>query len=91
VHRIGRTGRAGKKGTAISFATPRQKNDIRQIEKLIRKALTISKLPELPTQRQLMTSRPLKDVEGPRRDEREQEAPHHSYRPKKSQWRNRRR
>lgn len=91
VHRIGRTGRAGKTGTAISFATPRQKNDIRQIERLIRKALTVSKLPELPTQRQLMTSRPLKMVEEPRSRVREREATNNSYRPKKSQWRNQRR
>lgn len=47
VHRIGRTGRAGNKGRAISFATPQQRNEIRLIERLIRKTLTISKLPEL--------------------------------------------
>lgn len=42
VHRIGRTGRAGKKGRAISFALPSQKRDIMQIERLIRKSLPIS-------------------------------------------------
>lgn len=36
VHRIGRTGRAGNDGKAISFATPTQAKDIREIEKLIR-------------------------------------------------------
>lgn len=45
VHRIGRTGRAGKQGHAISFATPEQQNEIRSIEKLIRKTLTISQKP----------------------------------------------
>jgi ATP-dependent RNA helicase DeaD len=33
VHRIGRTGRAGKTGVAITFATPREKGQIHSIEK----------------------------------------------------------
>ncbi|HEU0080584.1 MAG TPA: DEAD/DEAH box helicase [Candidatus Paceibacterota bacterium] len=41
VHRIGRTGRAGKAGKAVSFATPDQKRDIMDIERLIKKQLTI--------------------------------------------------
>ena len=48
VHRIGRTGRAGHSGHAISFAMPNQKYDIKMIERLIRKQLPISKLPDLP-------------------------------------------
>lgn len=51
VHRIGRTGRAGRKGRAISFVTPQQRSEIRHIERLIRKTLTISQLPELPESR----------------------------------------
>jgi len=42
VHRIGRTGRAGKSGHAISFAAPNQKSDVREIEKLIRTSLPVS-------------------------------------------------
>jgi len=48
VHRIGRTGRAGHSGHAISFAMPNQKYDIKMIERLIKKQLPISKLPNLP-------------------------------------------
>ncbi len=48
VHRIGRTGRAGATGTAISFATPDQLRDVRTIERLIRLPLPVSPLPELP-------------------------------------------
>ena len=51
VHRIGRTGRAGHEGRAISFATPEQGGDVRNIEKLIKTALPISEHPELPQER----------------------------------------
>ncbi|MBI4357975.1 MAG: DEAD/DEAH box helicase [Candidatus Omnitrophica bacterium] len=48
VHRIGRTGRAGGKGHAITFATPEQGKDVRDIEKLMRTVLPISEHPEMP-------------------------------------------
>ncbi|MCL5006751.1 MAG: DEAD/DEAH box helicase [Patescibacteria group bacterium] len=48
VHRIGRTGRAGGIGHAISFARPNQRRDVFTIERLIRATLPVSKLPELP-------------------------------------------
>ncbi|MFH0956120.1 MAG: DEAD/DEAH box helicase [Candidatus Falkowbacteria bacterium] len=47
VHRIGRTARAGKAGKAISFALPSQWKDIRNIERLINKKLTLTKFAEL--------------------------------------------
>ena len=54
VHRIGRTGRAGHKGHAISFAMPDQGDEIRQIERVTRQMLPISKLPtELPPHREV--------------------------------------
>ena len=51
VHRIGRTGRAGHEGRAISFATPEQGNDVRSIEKLIKTALQIVKHPDFPKEK----------------------------------------
>ncbi|MBU0571506.1 MAG: hypothetical protein KJ995_01450 [Candidatus Omnitrophica bacterium] len=48
VHRIGRTGRAGHEGRAISFATPEQGKDIRNIESIIKTALPVSEHPEIP-------------------------------------------
>jgi len=51
VHRIGRTARAGVSGHAISLAMPEQRNELRDIERLIRKTLPISPVPELPPRR----------------------------------------
>lgn len=48
VHRIGRTGRAGHAGHAISFATPDQQRDVKDIERLIKKSLTVSPVKDLP-------------------------------------------
>jgi len=48
VHRIGRTGRAGLAGHAITLASPDQHKDVRSIEYLIRANIPRSKLPVLP-------------------------------------------
>ena len=44
VHRIGRTGRAGHTGRAISFATPDQRGDVASIERLLRTSLPKKKI-----------------------------------------------
>lgn len=51
IHRIGRTGRGGKSGIAVSFASPEDRNTVRQIERLMRKSLPVVALPELPPAR----------------------------------------
>jgi ATP-dependent RNA helicase DeaD len=45
VHRIGRTGRAGRHGESIAFVTPRERHLLRAIEKATRQPLTQMQLP----------------------------------------------
>ena len=47
VHRIGRTGRAGRKGEAITLVTPRERGALRIIERLTRRKLQQAHLPTL--------------------------------------------
>lgn len=55
VHRIGRTGRAGEIGRAISFAMPDQRRDVLDIERLVRK-----QIPLKPHGEAAFTTRPLR-------------------------------
>ncbi|MFJ4997165.1 DEAD/DEAH box helicase [Microbacterium sp. NPDC088619] len=47
VHRIGRTGRAGRKGDAISFITPRERYLLKSIEKATRQQPAQMQLPSM--------------------------------------------
>lgn len=47
VHRIGRTGRAGRKGTAILFVAPRERRMLRAIEQATRQPIDQMRLPTL--------------------------------------------
>ncbi len=41
IHRIGRTGRAGKTGTSYSFCAADEKNYVSSIQKLIKKSIPV--------------------------------------------------
>jgi len=47
VHRIGRTGRAGRKGEAILFVTPRERGMLRAIERATRQPIEPMELPSI--------------------------------------------
>ncbi len=50
VHRIGRTGRAGKEGVAISFCDDDQKNELKDIQKLLGFKIPIKTMVDLENQ-----------------------------------------
>ncbi len=47
VHRIGRTGRAGKEGTAITFITPQEYRRLLHIQRIVKKEIRKEKLPDV--------------------------------------------
>ena len=51
VHRIGRTGRAGKNGHAISFATPEQGKNVKRIERLIKTSIVLATHADVPSEK----------------------------------------
>ncbi|MGQ0511695.1 MAG: DEAD/DEAH box helicase [Betaproteobacteria bacterium] len=73
VHRIGRTGRAGLTGEAISLVAPEDAESISAIEKLIKKAIERVLVPGFEpnagTVATMVTGHPRGEGRGPRRDE----------------------
>jgi ATP-dependent RNA helicase DeaD len=47
IHRIGRTGRAGKTGVAITLLAPREKRRLREVEALTKQTITKMELPAI--------------------------------------------
>jgi ATP-dependent RNA helicase DeaD len=47
VHRIGRTGRAGREGVAITLAQPREQGLLRGIERVVGRAIEVSPVPTI--------------------------------------------
>jgi len=60
VHRIGRTGRAGKEGVAISLLTPKERWFLRKIEAYTKQKMTLA---TLPTEKDLQLQRDHRLVE----------------------------
>jgi len=67
VHRIGRTGRAGKKGVAITFINPREYRQLKLIEKLTKSRIVRKQLPSaadiLDRQREIIKNRLVQTIE----------------------------
>jgi ATP-dependent RNA helicase DeaD len=62
VHRIGRTGRAGKEGIAITLVTPREIKQLRFIENGIRKKIARHDIPTLSDAREVRLEQLLKRI-----------------------------
>ncbi len=57
IHRIGRTGRAGEKGSAITLVTPNEIERLRRIERGIKKSITVKRTaPKNPRTKQIKKS-----------------------------------
>jgi ATP-dependent RNA helicase DeaD len=64
IHRIGRTGRAGKSGIAITFVTPREYRQLRLIEKSAMTTISKAKLPTRDEVKKAREKELVEDIEG---------------------------
>ncbi len=58
IHRIGRTGRAGAPGRAITIATPEQHQDVRDIERLLQASIPVTRVATPATAAEPRAERP---------------------------------
>lgn len=75
IHRIGRTGRADKKGLAITFVTPKESDARNRVETLMNQKIAVKALPEelvisdkLTQSEMSKVHQPNMDVKAPRRE-----------------------
>lgn len=64
VHRIGRTGRAGKKGVAMTLITPRESRDLRQVIKTQGSNMVQAYIPSLEDVKKSQSNRLVEQVKG---------------------------
>lgn len=62
VHRIGRTGRAGKEGTAITFITPQEYRRLLHIQRITKTSIRKEKLPAVKDIIQVKKFRIIEDI-----------------------------
>jgi ATP-dependent RNA helicase RhlE len=85
VHRIGRTGRAGATGMAISFCDMDEQKFLRNIERLTKKRIPVdrSPLPEFkPEPKPVLQEREVREVQPPRHAHEPRQGQGHGKRPK---------
>jgi superfamily II DNA/RNA helicase len=75
VHRIGRTGRAGASGDALSLCSPNERKQLADIEKLIKRPLDLQRLTVEAPVRHHHEDRPLRRERSESRDERTRRRP----------------
>jgi len=63
VHRIGRTGRAGKEGTAITFITPEEYRKLMHIKRVVKTNIRREKLPQIEDILNVRKARVLMEIE----------------------------
>ena len=65
VHRIGRTGRNGKAGVAVTFTTSRNRNKLKELERYLKFTFKIANLPEdskIQDRKNLIVQKKIQDV-----------------------------
>ena len=89
VHRIGRTGRAGKTGHAISYATSDQKDTIKSIERFMKTEMKISALPTLPSEKLLLSEADqlIRKIEPSKEDRPSRRTPLRNHSPRRQDFR----